>query len=221
MNDLLGRKINKEDIILINNRVYMVTASYSNSIKYIGEPNGHVSSTYMSEKVLIISDFDQNLISNKILDNADKIESLKNSKTKVLSPEEIKRIEAENKTKLALKKSQRAGSIVIDKSNNLYVYLGKHKNDVTNKDEHIYFCCGYTNRNGSNFEYLKNQIIDLDHVTYSTYVYANSTLKQPHNVNNDYNNEIITFFKNANTNRFTNMRYKEFYDRVINICKTL
>lgn len=202
MNDLLGRPIKKDDLVLINRRIFKVVSSHANSIKFTASPNGgHITSTGMFEKVLVISDFDNSYLDSIISDNQERINILTQPKEEesiesILEQKRLKALQNENAKRL--KQQTVPGSIISDKNNTAFLYLGKQICPANNKSMHTYFQIGYTARN-QDFSRIKNNLLNvLDTYSFRYYgpIYINS-LKIPDRITNEYKDEIINHFTNT------------------------
>ena len=212
MNDLLNVPILVGDYIYISDRIYKVTKSYANSIKFTNG-TGEIS-TSMREKVLKLNDFNPTLI-DTILTNTTRIAALDEFTSRVVLVTQETRLSmnAESRRRNELKKTIKKWSIVKIRSGASYVYIGRkaHPNNPAAELYHWYIFVGYWygDTPDSIIQRFTNSPYVHDYYSSVSLDYMKS-MKQPDLVSNNYTDFLQNYFENLPTISETDTRYRNY-----------
>ena len=207
MNDMLGKEIKLDDIVLYDNQICKIVSSTKGRIKYVtGAKRPNVTELYehgttMSDKVLKLTDFDNSIIDQKLSEvEPDTLEYVTPSK-RPLSIEEQATAKQERQEKNTLKNSVKEFDIIKSGYYDNFVYIGRHKT-VTDDDATAYHCyvrIGYFNEG----EDMTTQIVaptsGNNSRTFS--LHTQKTKKQPTEVQTGNNESLKQFFSTISTER--------------------
>ena len=138
MKDMIGQTLNVNDLAIFNGARIKITKMTSTRIYYVrisyNNENIITGSTHLNDNILKLTDFDNNIVLNKINEFNEKV--INYTENKLLTPEQIFEKKQKNKQINDLKKNTMPGSIVKIKYY-YYLYIG-----MVNK-KHLYMHMGY------------------------------------------------------------------------------